>query len=164
MSEPSGRNGSPLLDSEGLSAFLAQVQELEERLVFTNGCFDLIHPGHVAYLKDARALGDRLLVGLNSDRSTRQLKGPGRPLVPQEGRAAVLAALRAVDGVVLFDEETPRDLILRVRPRFLVKGGDYQADDVVGAEEVRGWGGEVRIVPYRGGFSTSDLIHRIRNL
>jgi D-beta-D-heptose 7-phosphate kinase/D-beta-D-heptose 1-phosphate adenosyltransferase len=154
---------APILDPAALERFLAPVRAAGLRLVFTNGCFDLIHPGHVAYLEEARALGDRLLVGLNTDASVRRLKGPARPLVPAEGRAAVLAALRCVDAVTFFDEDTPRDLILRVRPAFLVKGGDYRPEEVVGAADLPAWGGELRILPFRAGYATSDLVRRIRN-
>ncbi len=154
---------APLLDDAGLERFLAEARGASLRLVFTNGCFDLIHPGHVAYLTEARSLGDRLIVGLNADASVRRLKGPGRPLIGQEGRAAVLGALRCVDAVVLFGEDTPRDLILRVRPHVLVKGGDYRAEDVVGATDLPAWGGTLRILPYLPGHSTSEIMDRLRN-
>jgi rfaE bifunctional protein nucleotidyltransferase chain/domain len=154
---------APLLDGPGLDRFLTETRGAGLRLVFTNGCFDLIHPGHVAYLTQARFLGDRLIVGLNTDESVRRLKGPDRPLIGQEGRAAVLGALRCVDAVVLFEEDTPRDLILRIRPHVLVKGGDYRAEDVVGATDLPAWGGTVRILPYLPGHSTSEIISRLRN-
>lgn len=155
---------APLLDARGLDCFLADCRAAGLRLVFTNGCFDLIHPGHVAYLSEARSLGDRLIVGLNTDASVRRLKGPDRPLVPEAGRASVLAALRCVDAVVLFDEDTPRDLILRVRPAILVKGGDYTPETVVGASDVSSWGGTLRILPFLPGYSTSGIVDRLRNL
>src|SRR5699024_9873112 len=126
------------------------------RLVFTNGCFDLLHPGHVQYLDQARRLGDALVVGVNTDRSVRALKGDARPLVPQDARAAVLAGLASVDAVVLFDEDTPRELIGALVPDVLVKGGDYAPDTVVGRDEVEAAGGEVRIVPFLHGYSTTD--------
>ncbi|MDM7915515.1 MAG: D-glycero-beta-D-manno-heptose 1-phosphate adenylyltransferase [Candidatus Eisenbacteria bacterium] len=154
---------APLLDPARLSVFLDAVRAAGERLVFTNGCFDLIHPGHVQILREARALGDRLLVGLNSDASVRRLKGPGRPLLPERERAFLLGMLRCVDAVVLFEQDTPLELILAVRPHVLVKGADYTLDHVVGAEEVAGWGGEVRLLPLRAGFSTTALLDRIRN-
>jgi rfaE bifunctional protein nucleotidyltransferase chain/domain len=135
----------------------------EGRLVFTNGCFDLLHPGHVQYLDDARRLGTALVVGVNTDRSVRQLKGEGRPLVPQDARAVVLAGLAAVDGVVLFDEDTPERLIAALLPDVLVKGGDYVREDVVGRADVERAGGEVRILPFRQGYSTTDLVRRIRD-
>ena len=131
------------------------------RLVFTNGCFDLLHPGHVQYLDEARRLGDALVVGVNTDGSVRRLKGDGRPLVPQDARAVVLAGLAAVDAVVLFEEDTPRALIAALLPDLLVKGGDYRAEDVVGRDEVERAGGEVRILPFFPGHSTSELARRI---
>lgn len=155
---------APVLASEGLDQFLEEVRSNNLSLVFTNGCFDLIHPGHVAYLMEARSLGDRLLIGLNSDASVRRLKGAGRPLVPEAGRALVLGSLRCVDGIAVFDTDTPRDLILRVRPSVLVKGGDYKPDQVVGASDLPSWGGRLSILPFRTGYSTSELIRGIRNL
>ena len=134
----------------------------EGRLVFTNGCFDLLHPGHVAYLHEARALGDALVVGVNTDASVRRLKGPDRPLVDQESRAFVLAGLADVDAVTLFDEDTPAALIAALLPDVLVKGGDYTPETVVGADTVRQAGGEVRIIPLVPGHSTTDLLRRIR--
>jgi D-beta-D-heptose 7-phosphate kinase/D-beta-D-heptose 1-phosphate adenosyltransferase len=134
----------------------------EQRLVFTNGCFDLLHPGHVQYLEEARALGDVLVVAVNTDRSVRALKGPDRPLVAQDARAHVIAGLGAVDAVTLFDEDTPRELIAALLPDVLVKGGDYEPDGVVGRAEVEAAGGEVRILPFLKGHSTSGLVERIR--
>jgi len=128
------------------------------RIVFTNGCFDLVHVGHVSLLQRARRLGDRLIVAVNSDRSVRRLKGPGRPLVRAQDRAQVLAALSAVDAVVVFDEATPLRLIECLRPDVLVKGGDYTEHEVVGAPEVRSWGGRLELVPLVSGCSTSRLI------
>lgn len=161
---PKRSSTAPILDDEGLGRFLEEVRAQRLRLVFTNGCFDLIHPGHVAYLNEARALGDRLLVGLNSDASVRRLKGPPRPLIPAEGRALVLASLRSVDAVTLFDTDTPRDLILRVRPAILAKGGDYRPDEVVGATDLPAWGGVLTTLPFRPGYATSEIVRRIRNL
>lgn len=132
------------------------------RLVFTNGCFDILHPGHVQYLDEARRLGTALVVGVNTDSSVRRLKGEGRPLVPQGARALVLAGLGAVDAVTLFDEDTPRELIAALLPDVLVKGGDYAPDAVVGRAEVEAAGGEVRILPFRDGHSTTALERRIR--
>jgi rfaE bifunctional protein nucleotidyltransferase chain/domain len=131
-------------------------------LVFTNGCFDILHRGHVEYLEYARSLGDALVVGLNSDESVRRLKGSSRPLNPQEDRAIVLAGLRAVDAVTIFDEDTPLELIRELLPDRLVKGGDYRADTVVGATEVAEAGGRVVIAPLVPGRSTSELIARSR--
>ena len=132
------------------------------RVVFTNGCFDLLHPGHVEYLDSARRLGDALVVGLNTDRSVRALKGPGRPLVPEDARALVLAGLASVDAVTLFDEDTPRELVAALLPDLLVKGGDYDPVEVVGRAEVEAAGGRVRILPFNEGYSTTDLALRIR--
>ena len=161
MREPDPLGPAPLLDSDRLDRFLEAVRARGERLVFTNGCFDLIHPGHVAALFEARALGDRLLVGLNSDESVRRLKGNGRPLIGQHDRALLLGSLRCVDAVALFGEDTPRELIRRVRPDVLVKGGDYRPEEIAGARDLPEWGGRLAIVPFRPGHSTSDLIRRI---
>lgn len=132
------------------------------RLVFTNGCFDILHRGHVEYLYEARALGDVLVVGVNTDASVERLKGPGRPVVPQGDRALVLAALESVDAVTLFHEDTPRELLAALLPDILVKGGDYSPEEIVGRREVEGAGGEVKVIPYIPGRSTTGLIHRIQ--
>lgn len=132
------------------------------RVVFTNGVFDLLHPGHVDILSNARAQGDALIVGVNSDASVRRLKGPSRPVRNEQERAYVLAALRDVDAVVLFDEDTPLELIRRLRPDVLVKGGDYTRDTVVGADDVESWGGRVVIVPLVPGQSTTSIIEKLR--
>ncbi len=131
-----------------------------EKVVFTNGCFDLLHIGHITLLEQARRFGDRLVVAINSDASVSCLKGPTRPIVSQNDRARVLAALAAVDAVVIFDEPTPLELVVAVQPDILVKGGDYNPETVVGAAEVKSWGGEVRIVPLVEGFSTTRLIEK----
>ncbi|MDM7992853.1 MAG: D-glycero-beta-D-manno-heptose 1-phosphate adenylyltransferase [Candidatus Fermentibacter sp.] len=127
-------------------------------LVFTNGCFDVLHPGHLSLLEQARALGDFLVVGLNTDRSVRALKGPGRPALPLEGRLALLSSLEPVDLVIPFDEDTPERLISEVAPDVLVKGGDYAASSVVGAASVEARGGRVVIVPLVEGFSTTRIL------
>lgn len=131
-----------------------------ERVVFTNGCFDLLHVGHITVLEQARRFGDRLIVAINSDASVRALKGPSRPIVGERERGRVLAALAAVDAVVVFGEPTPLELILATRPDVIVKGGDYAVDTVVGAREVQSWGGQVKIVPIVQGFSTTGLIQK----
>jgi D-beta-D-heptose 7-phosphate kinase / D-beta-D-heptose 1-phosphate adenosyltransferase len=131
-----------------------------ERVVFTNGCFDLLHIGHITLLEQARRFGDRLIVAINSDASVSALKGPTRPIVREQARARVLAALAAVDAVVIFNEPTPLELIVASRPDILVKGGDYNADSIVGAGEVTSWGGQVRIIPLVEGFSTTRLLER----
>ncbi len=133
-----------------------------ETIVFTNGVFDLLHRGHVEYLAEARGLGARLVVGLNSDASVRRLKGPARPIVAAADRAAVLRALACVDLVVVFDEDTPERLIRAVRPDVLVKGGDWEVERIVGRDFVEAGGGRVLTIPMREGHSTSALVHRIR--
>jgi rfaE bifunctional protein nucleotidyltransferase chain/domain len=132
------------------------------RLVFTNGVFDLLHVGHVRYLAQARALGDALVVAINSDRSVRELKGPDRPVFDQAERAEILAALRQVDYVVVFDDISPRSLITQLLPDVLVKGGDYQLDQIHGREEVEAAGGKVISLPFVDGASTSRLIERMK--
>ncbi len=133
------------------------------RIVFTNGCFDLLHPGHVAYLEAAGGLGDALVIGLNDDDSVRRLKGHRRPINPLSDRARMLAALKAVDMVVPFSEDTPLELIRALAPDILVKGGDYEADAIIGAGEVRANGGKVVVIPFVEGHSTTALIARIRD-
>lgn len=130
-------------------------------LVFTNGCFDILHGGHIYLLRQAKEEGGVLFVGLNSDQSTRRLKGSDRPVMPQEERAEILTALDVVDGVIIFEEDTPLELIKVLRPEVLVKGGDYTVEEVVGAGEVVSWGGRVVIVPYKEGYSSSDIIRRL---
>jgi rfaE bifunctional protein nucleotidyltransferase chain/domain len=132
------------------------------RIVFTNGCFDLLHRGHVHYLFEAREMGDHLVVGLNSDASVTRLKGEGRPVNDQRSRAEILASLVFVDRVILFPEDTPLNLIRSIKPDLLVKGGDYKKEEIVGFEEVSSWGGEVRIIPILEGYSTSSMIGRSR--
>ena len=132
------------------------------RIVFTNGCFDLLHPGHIGSLEQARSLGDALIVGLNSDASVRQLKGAGRPVLPERERAEILAALECVDAVVIFDELTPREIIARLLPDVLVKGADWPGDQIVGREEVEAAGGRVVSIPVVPGYSTSEILRKIR--
>ena len=158
---------SVLVDPESKILSLNQMMErvatwktMRETVVFTNGCFDILHVGHVTLLDDARREGSRLIVGINSDDSVRRLKGPSRPVVDERSRARVLAALEAVDAVVVFDEPTPLELMLALRPDVIVKGGDYEADSIVGAAEVRSWGGRVKIVSFVPGFSTTEIIAR----
>jgi rfaE bifunctional protein nucleotidyltransferase chain/domain len=130
-------------------------------VVFTNGCFDLLHPGHVRSLEQARALGDLLVVGLNSDASVRALKGPARPVLPENDRAVILAGLAAVDYVVMFDRATPRELLARLRPDILVKGADWNIETIAGREEVEAGGGRVVSVPLEPGFSTTTLVDEL---
>ena len=132
-----------------------------KRVVFTNGCFDVLHPGHVRYMREARSMGDFLIVAVNSDRGVRELKGAGRPIFPQSERAEILAALESVDAVTIFDESTPLELIQRMRPSVLVKGGDWRLDQIVGREVVEAYGGKVVAVPPAPGFSTSSIIGSI---
>jgi rfaE bifunctional protein nucleotidyltransferase chain/domain len=132
------------------------------RVVFTNGCFDILHPGHIRILEQARDLGDVLIVGINSDASVRQLKGAGRPVLPENERAEILVALECVDAVIVFDELTPRDVIARLLPDVLVKGGDWAGDKIVGREEVEAAGGRVVSAPVVAGFSTTDILRKIR--
>ena len=132
------------------------------KVVFTNGCFDLLHPGHIHTLEQARGLGDVLIVGLNSDASVRHLKGAGRPVLPERERAEILAALECVDAVVIFDDLTPREVIARLLPDVLVKGGDWAGDRIVGREEVEAAGGRVVSVPVKAGYSTTEMLRRIR--
>ena len=135
-----------------------------DRIVFTNGVFDILHRGHVEYLEEAAALGDRLIVGLNSDSSVQRLgKGPDRPLNDQDSRALVLTSLRCVDVVVIFEEDTPLDVIRAVTPDVLVKGGDWKPEQIVGADVVKAAGGEVRSLKLVDGFSTTELVRRIRH-
>jgi rfaE bifunctional protein nucleotidyltransferase chain/domain len=133
------------------------------RVVFTNGCFDILHPGHIRSLQQARELGDALIVGLNSDASVRQLKGEGRPLIPEQERAEILAALESVDAVVIFDDLTPRKVIARLLPDVLVKGGDWAGDQIVGREEVEAAGGRVVSAPVVPGYSTTEILRKIRD-
>jgi len=132
------------------------------RVVFTNGCFDLLHPGHIGSLEQARALGDVLIVGLNSDASVRQLKGAGRPILPERERAEILASLECVDAVVIFDALTPREVIARLLPDILVKGGDWASDQIVGREEVEAALGRVVSIPVVAGYSTTEILRKIR--
>jgi D-beta-D-heptose 7-phosphate kinase/D-beta-D-heptose 1-phosphate adenosyltransferase len=151
-----------LLDRAHLAAVCATLRRAHRSVVFTNGCFDLLHPGHVRLLSEARRLGDVLVVGLNSDASVRRLKGEGRPILRERDRAQVLGGLDAVDFVVVFDEETPETLIEAVRPDVLVKGGDYTEATVVGAPFVRSYGGRVALVPLVPGNSTSAVVSRMK--
>ncbi len=134
-----------------------------KRVVFTNGCFDILHPGHTRYLHAARALGDYLVVAVNTDQSVRAIKGEGRPILSQDARTELLAALSCVDGVVIFDEENPLRVIQYLVPHILVKGGDWKEDEIIGADVVQKAGGEVRRIPYISGFSTTDLIKKIED-
>lgn len=146
-----------------LVATLRAAQRARRRVVFTNGVFDLLHPGHVKLLQRARALGDLLIVGLNSDASVKRLKGPDRPFLGQRERAYLLASLEAVDHVVIFAEDTPINVIKKIMPDVLVKGGDWSPGSIVGADIVRALGGRVVRVPLAKGFSTTGIVQRIRD-
>jgi D-beta-D-heptose 7-phosphate kinase / D-beta-D-heptose 1-phosphate adenosyltransferase len=147
--------------SDVLKTLLDGKRERGKTIVFTNGCFDLLHVGHVKYLQKARQLGDLLVLGLNSDASIRRLKGPKRPLIGEEERAHILAALDCIDYVVIFDEDTPLELISQLRPHVLVKGGDYTPEGVVGKEIVESYGGRVELIQFVDGRSTSSIVEKI---
>jgi D-glycero-beta-D-manno-heptose 1-phosphate adenylyltransferase len=153
----------PVLSREGAVQFIAEQRDAGRRVVFTNGVFDLLHPGHVRYLQQARALGDVLVIAINTDRSVRANKGPDRPITPEAERAEVLAALECVDGVTVFDEETPHEVISELQPDVLVKGADWAHDAIVGRDIVEARGGKVVRVAVEQGHSTSAIIARIRN-
>jgi len=142
---------------------LNDLKELSHKIVFTNGCFDILHLGHVTYLESAKAKGDFLVVGLNSDASVKRLKGAERPIKDEQSRASILAALSSVDMVIIFEEDTPKLLIEAISPSILVKGGDYKKEDIVGAEYVESTGGEVEIIPFLDGHSSSQLIDKINS-
>lgn len=148
-------------DLDNLKAKVSLWRARGERIVFTNGCFDLLHAGHVTYLEAARKTGDRLVLGLNTDRSVSALKGPTRPVIHEADRARVLAALEVVDAVILFDEDTPLKLIHALRPDVIVKGSDYTEDQVIGGAEVKSWGGQVALIPIVPGRSTSGIIEKL---
>lgn len=152
-----------IVNPDHLKGLIESWKLQHKKIVFTNGCFDLLHLGHIDYLVKAADLGDKLVIGLNSDRSTRQLKGDHRPINNEESRSAILAALFFVDAVVLFDEETPTNLIDLVKPDILVKGSDYKVDEIAGADIVTASGGEVRLIDYLPGYSTTAIEKKIKN-
>lgn len=145
-----------------LSSKLDEWRSAKKRIVFTNGCFDLLHAGHIAYLTDAAALGDVLVLGLNSDRSVQRIKGPERPINDEKTRSAVLAGMFFIDAIVFFDEDTPLNVIKTVLPDVLVKGGDYKIEDIVGAQETVENGGEVQVLTFLPGYSSTAIIDKIR--
>ncbi len=153
-----------ILAPDQLEQWGAAVRAAGRTIAFTNGCFDLIHSGHLASLIQAAEAAEELVVALNCDQSVRDLKGPGRPLLPAADRAALIAALRPVSAVTIFAEPTPLETILQIRPDVLVKGSEYSEEDIVGAPEVRSWGGRVVRVPMVPGWSTSQIIEAIRRL
>ena len=153
-----------IVSQEELISLLGRASRGARKVVFTNGCFDLLHPGHIRSLEAARSLGDVLVVGLNRDASIRQMKGDARPVIAESERAELLAALEAVDFVVLFGEATPRDIISRLLPDVLVKGADWGSGEIVGREEVETAGGRVISVPLEPGYSTTSILQKIRSL
>jgi D-beta-D-heptose 7-phosphate kinase/D-beta-D-heptose 1-phosphate adenosyltransferase len=153
-----------LLDAEQAAAFADRLRARGRSVVFTNGVFDLLHPGHVRYLREARALGDGLIVAVNSDNSVRSIKGPNRPVNPEHERAEVLLALDSVDAVVIFDMETPHGIISAIKPDILVKGADWGPNDIVGRDVVEARGGRVVRVELAPGYSTSAIIQKVRGL
>jgi D-beta-D-heptose 7-phosphate kinase/D-beta-D-heptose 1-phosphate adenosyltransferase len=153
-----------IMDRIQLSNFISGKKQINETIVFTNGCFDLLHLGHITYLEEARTYGDRLIVGLNSDASVRRLKGDLRPILPEQERARMLAAFQFVDAVCIFEEDTPLNLIQTILPHVLIKGGDYMPDTVVGSEIVQQNGGKTMIIPFLEGYSTTRLIEKIKLL
>jgi rfaE bifunctional protein nucleotidyltransferase chain/domain len=151
-----------MLDADALARFVAEARAAGKRIVFTNGVFDILHPGHLRYLQAARRHGDLLIVGLNSDASVRRNKGPERPINPEQDRAEVLEALACVDAVSIFDDETPADIIRRVQPDILVKGADWPSDQIVGRDTVEARGGRVILEPGERGYSTTSIIEKIQ--
>jgi rfaE bifunctional protein nucleotidyltransferase chain/domain len=157
------KTSDKIVTKEQLSALLPDWKK-KGKVVFTNGCFDILHLGHVDYLEKARNLGEKLVVGLNTDASVQRLKGPDRPICDQNSRAHVMASLEFVDAVILFDEETPLELISFVKPDILVKGNDYTVENIVGADVVMKNGGSVETVPLVNGYSTTNVIKKIKQL
>jgi rfaE bifunctional protein nucleotidyltransferase chain/domain len=147
---------------QALKTIAAQAKTEGKKIVFTNGCFDLLHMGHVQLLREAKNLGDILIVGLNSDKSVKQIKGAGRPIVPEGERAELIAALEMVDYVTMFDEPDPLNVIRELRPDVLAKGGDWAEDKIVGREFVESYGGRVAVIPFLKGHSTTEIIERMR--
>lgn len=156
------RINNKLLDVEKLNGWLEDCRKNGKKIVFTNGCFDILHRGHVEYLSKAAAFGDVMVVGLNTDASVKRLKGPSRPVNDEKARAFVLAGLECVTAVVLFDEDTPYNLIKKVQPDFLVKGSDYKPEDIVGYDIVTAKGGKVETIDLVEGFSTTGIINKIK--
>jgi D-beta-D-heptose 7-phosphate kinase/D-beta-D-heptose 1-phosphate adenosyltransferase len=150
-----------ILSRDELKKEIEKLKRAGKKIIFTNGCFDILHTGHTRYLREARKLGDILVVGINSDTSVRAIKGPQRPIVPQDERADILASLESVDFVTLFDETTPLELIEYLKPHTIVKGGDWNEKDIVGGEAVRKWGGTVAVIPEIKEASTTNIIEKI---
>jgi len=161
VSEDGQSQADKICDQRQLLALVSHWKDAHQKIVFTNGCFDLLHAGHVTYLEAAKKTGDKLILGLNTDRSVSALKGPTRPVIHEQDRARVLAALASVDAVILFDEDTPLQLIDAIRPDVIVKGDDYTENQVVGSAEVKSWGGSVKLIPLVQGRSTSNIIKKL---
>lgn len=155
---------SKIQNGDSVRPLLEKIKSEKKTIVFTNGCFDILHPGHVYYLNHAKNMGDCLVVGLNTDASVKRIKGPKRPLVCEKDRARILASLESVDYVVFFDDDTPQKLIEIVKPDILVKGGDYRKNEIVGADIVKAYGGKVATIDFLDGFSTTEMISRIKAL
>jgi D-beta-D-heptose 7-phosphate kinase/D-beta-D-heptose 1-phosphate adenosyltransferase len=162
-SEQSSEQAHKVCDLAQLQQKVESWRKNKQKIVFTNGCFDLLHAGHVTYLEAAKKRGDKLILGLNTDRSVSALKGPTRPVVNENDRARVLAALESVDAVILFDEDTPLNLINTLKPDVIAKGSDYTADQVVGGREVESWGGEIALIDLVAGRSTSNIIKKMNS-
>jgi len=156
------RRKSKILSSKNLKNTINALRQFGKKIVFTNGCFDILHPGHLKLLKEAKSFGDILIVGLNSDGSLKLLKGENRPIVKQKDRLVIIASLKIVDFVIIFEEETPFNLIKSISPDVLVKGGDYNIDEIVGGDYINQIGGEVKIVKLKEGYSTSKLINNLK--
>ena len=152
-----------VLDRKQAAGQCKQWRKEGQSIVFTNGCFDILHRGHIENLQSCKSYGDKLVVGLNSDISIRKFKGEGRPIVTGSDRAYILDALKVVDVVVLFDEERPRILIQELHPDIMVKGDDYNVEEISGAADVLSWGGRIELIPLRSGYSTSSIINKIKN-
>lgn len=152
-----------IINQANLSKLVANFRLKNQSIVFTNGCFDLLHLGHVTYLAQAASLGNRLIVGINSDNSVQKLKGKHRPIQDEKSRSLIMASMHVVSAVVLFDEDTPLDLINIIKPDFLVKGGDWEPAKIVGSQEVLNYGGQVRSIPFIDGFSTTAIETKIKS-
>lgn len=152
---------SKIINTDKLHSYIQELKATHNTVVFTNGCFDVLHYGHVSYLTKARSLGSKLIIGLNSDSSVKKLKGESRPINNQKARAILLASFIFVDAVIIFDEETPENLIKMISPDILVKGGDYKFEDIVGADFITANGGSVKIIPFEEGYSSTNIIKNI---
>jgi D-beta-D-heptose 7-phosphate kinase/D-beta-D-heptose 1-phosphate adenosyltransferase len=160
---PKDKVSDKLKSLDEITAIAAQARQTGKSIVFTNGCFDLLHRGHLHVLQQAKASGDLLIVGINSDRSVKSIKGPTRPILSEMDRVELIAAMEMVDYVVLFDEPDPYQLIAAIKPSVLAKGGDWSAGRIIGADIVERDGGRVTVIPYLEGYSTTEMIERIRN-